>query len=477
MTCIEFTNQFLAFEHRERLFEISLHQAPCWQLIRISIYNTLGSKLAVFGKAKRQGSIPINFETIRNRLTLLPHWLNLGSAKGSNKYEILVGSHPKLLSGLCPFTGEIVQCSGSNYLNIIMPYEGYYDPILAQSQNNYFPEFPHALHWTSRFLKNRVSCKTSRQISLLAKHLSEVLLKEFSLKLESSAIQCMLEKELLHHLAFNDVFRRLIHKTTPRLVVLAVHYSRRNLALIAAANENNIPVAEMQHCPIGPVQIPYNYLDKPETLVFPNYFLTYGAYWKDSGARLPIPSENIFSVGMPRKEIGKTWTQRNTIVLFISQPIIGSELSKWAQSQLLALNAMGLDVIFKLHPDEFADWRTRYPHLTMSNVTVVTNEVSLAELQSTTKVQIGVYSNVLLDGISQGIPFIIANISGCENIALMTKYRFAQFAKSPEDIPRLIALLKEPDPDEIRAVWADNCQERFAKFLSRISRHPTQDAS
>src|SRR5699024_8411693 len=108
----------------------------------------------------------------------------------------------------------------------------------------------------------------------------------------------------------------------------------------------------------------------------------------------------------PYMDLGKkkySHVDEEKIILFISQGTIGEELSKLAK-QISELAEFPYSIIYKLHPGEYDRWKTNYPWLLNSNIQVVASDnPPLYELFAKSKIQVGVTSTAMYEGLNFGL--------------------------------------------------------------------------
>jgi hypothetical protein len=263
------------------------------------------------------------------------------------------------------------------------------------------------------------------------------------------------------------LYRWMMKRIQPRVVVFAQGYGYEDA--IEACSQLGIPTVELQHGAINPYHVGYSFDGKIGVKKnFPDYLLTWGDYWS-SAAGFPIEESRVYSVGFPYIERKKDIeAQRKQQILFISQETIGVALSKFA-NELSNIQDFEYEILYKLHPHERADWKTRYPWLVSSNVKVIDQpQVLLYDLFSECKIQIGVYSTALFEGLAFGLRTFLVDIKG---VGVMESLLKSGLVKKVSSIDELISDLKNvepPKPIEFEFFFKTNALSNISEFFSRF---------
>ncbi|SDK06899.1 hypothetical protein SAMN05216226_11661 [Halovenus aranensis] len=231
------------------------------------------------------------------------------------------------------------------------------------------------------------------------------------------------------------LFDILIRRTNPELALLSCSYGKESF--IWACKQNNVPVAELQHGVIHEYHPGYHYPGDSQKTLFPDYLLTFGEYW-DECVSYPIDRDHIYPVGYPYLESESqqyTDVTENSQIIFISQPTIGPELSKFAAE--LSEREIGFDIVYKPHPAENNHWERKYPWLADSDITVVSdNSRPLYDLFASSTVQVGVYSTAIYEGLQFGLDTYLVDLAGLEVMEYLVEKEFATVVSSVDDLEK-----------------------------------------
>jgi len=228
------------------------------------------------------------------------------------------------------------------------------------------------------------------------------------------------------------LYKSMLQRVSPMVAFLTASYGGRE-TFVEACQAEGVPVVELQHGVITRYHMGYSFPDTPKH-VFPDYIFSFGDYWADA-VELPLPDEHVIPVGYPYLERQSSryadYTSADRI-LIISQPRVREQLSKFA-IYLDKADAVDSDVIYKLHPVEYGEWREAYPGLADSNVEVVSDDPPLYELFATSTAQVGVYSTALFEGLNFGLDTFVLDAPGWEYMKYLVDSGFAVVVSSPRE--------------------------------------------
>jgi UDP-N-acetylglucosamine:LPS N-acetylglucosamine transferase len=214
-------------------------------------------------------------------------------------------------------------------------------------------------------------------------------------------------------------YSKLLKSVNPKVIFLVVSYSY--MELICAAKINNIPTIEIQHGVITKYSIAYNFSKRTEILeYFPDKLILFGDFWKKN-IELPLPDSSLISAGFPflEHQIEKyaTVTKNEKQILFVSQGTIGKDLFKIAVS--VANELHDFEIIFKLHPGEYANWKEKYDSDDNSskllNFKIIdNNKENIYSLFTKSNIVIGVYSTAIYEALAFKCKCILVDLPGVE---------------------------------------------------------------
>ncbi|MFC7136060.1 hypothetical protein ACFQRB_04850 [Halobaculum litoreum] len=262
------------------------------------------------------------------------------------------------------------------------------------------------------------------------------------------------------------LYRRLLRRIEPELVVVVVSYFRDTF--IEACQRESIPVAELQHGLIFDHHFGYSYRGSRTKRVFPDYVLTFGDYWSQ-GIEYPIPDDHVISVGYPYLEEAireyETGASTNQI-LFISQGTIGEDLSRLAV-EVASHPDMGYDVVYKLHPGEYERWTEEYPWLADADLEVIdSSEPQLYSLFAESAAQVGVGSTAVFEGLAFDLETYIYDRPGSEALAPLAQNGAARMVSSADEL--VSSLGEETEPFDREYYFEPGAAENVCAVIDRL---------
>lgn len=281
-----------------------------------------------------------------------------------------------------------------------------------------------------------------------------------------TSITPLLKRRIREDKARKLLYDLLCRRLEPDIVLLTCSYGRESF--VRSCKDNGIPVAELQHGAIDPYHPGYSFPGRSTKTVFPDYLLTWGEFWKEN-IEFPIPDENIMITGYPymesQTEQYESLDQRDQIVV-ISQPNVGPSLSQFTV-QLAGDERVSSDIVYKLHPNEYADWRERYSWLADSDVTVVDSDnPPLYQLFSQSRILLGVYSTAVYEGFNFGLETFLLDEPGISTMEWLFDLDTVHVIDSvPDFIEQYRNESNEHSPPQF---FADNSIDRLERAIGQI---------
>ena len=288
----------------------------------------------------------------------------------------------------------------------------------------------------------------------------------FDVQLDNQKVIEKINSELEGFFTYYYSYKKLIKRLRPEVVIEVTHYDKAQLAVTKIAHENNIKVIELQHGFTGKFHLAYNCKNFDDYL--PDTLLTYGDYWNQYTT---FPSEMV-AIGncYLEKEVIKSKNNRNTI-LVISQGPVADVLIDAALEIYDYIKKTGKNykIVYKLHPNEIANWKTNYKKLVNSGITVVGNEVPLYEIFANASIQIGVYSTALLEGMAFDLKTIIMKAFSYEYFNDLIENNYVYLAENNSDIINIINK-KEISKCDLSDIWKRNSYENMKSYFDKLEK-------
>ena len=438
-----------------------------WQLIRMFLYYDITRRTQTFG-APQQQSLSI-FDKIKSFTPFVKNSIFHSPFGGKENKDILIFDHPRKVI----YDGEYCDIY-SNFLVDFLKDSYSFEVLEAPYLNKHFTKKQSYIKYTDRIQLGSYIYKKFNKIQFTDEEMS--LISDVRKELEKAFnLEINLEWILtIHILNFTHDYKKYIElfkKRKPKMIFVVVAYE--NQAIVAAAKDLGITVVELQHGTITDYHLGYSYPKKTrlggEIKYFPDKILTFGDYWINSET-CPIDSKDIIPIGFPYFESQSkdfiNISPRKNQVLFISQGVIGKYLSKVAFE--LASEFKGYEVIYKLHPGEYATWRQNYPELveasSWDNFKVIDNsETPLYKLFAQSNYQVGAFSTAIYEGLMFNCKTFILDVPGVEYLDdLINK----NYVFKISDASNLIDNLDEFKPEDYdKNFFFKNLDEKLLKSV------------
>ena len=282
-------------------------------------------------------------------------------------------------------------------------------------------------------------------------------------------LRSMVEEDLSLRKARLPLYRRLVRRIDPEVALLTVSYCGRE-TFVEACQAEGVPVVELQHGVINRYHMAYSFPYEDKN-VFPDYFFSFGEFWSDS-TDLPLPDENVYPVGYPHlQRMSEEYVdvEKKQKTLFISQPGTGDRLSDVA-IELNKADGYDGEVVYKLHPKEHDVAEDRYPHLTDSDVTVVSDDPPLYRIFAESKAQVGVSSTALYEGLNFGLETYVFQLLGSEYMRYLLDNGYATEVTSTNDLVSELSAAVSDSYVQSEYFFEPNPVENFQDGLDDVLR-------
>ena len=473
---------FIEVEEELNLWSRSALGQRYWHSVRYPLFGLMAQALRLM--APRHGSwrdrpltSHVKFDPPRIRQAL-----ERGSWRDLDHAPLLVIPHTRFLESdgawVCPYTGPLTRDLRVPYWSIKDLYQARHQVPLRDPRIRYLDHVRRAAEMRFDAARALGRHRLNRLESADVRRWADELRQRVGGGPDADRVLKLVRGQLRHLVTLDDVYERLLDQVRPRLVVMAVHYSHRNIPLTRVARRRGIPVAELQHGFIGADHLAYTLAPGRRPSGFPDYLLTFGDWWRECTPGLPLDAEHCPAVGYAwldehraaarsRSSDGEVGTQPRT-VLFISQGTIGRPLSEVAAELARSTAESGVRVRFKLHPSELEGWRGRYPALVGAPLEVMDQPSPLYDAFVDNEIVVGVYSTALFEGLAFGRPTCVVRLRGWQAMQPLAEAGVLTVVDDARDLETALATAAPPAPEVVEALWATNSTERFARFVDTM---------
>lgn len=265
------------------------------------------------------------------------------------------------------------------------------------------------------------------------------------------------------------VFERLLDRISPKVIVEVVARSFDSEIINEIAYEKGIQTIELQHGTNStwyPGDIPIHQL--------PMWYFSFGDFWSRA-INLPIPDGHVISTGFPYQEMmmgeypKDKWARDGKTVIFLSSRKYGKELSEIA-AELKRLMPE-LNIIYKLHPREYADYKENYPGLEESGIEVISDSrTPLYSLFARCSIQIGVESTAIYEGMSFMLRTFIWDIPMAVNLRRLADSGYAELFSNTGELIDLIERKDSPGRTyDVEDFWKKNALNNIVTEIKKVT--------
>ena len=366
MEYTEFCAKFCEIEARYKLFDLEFNEIKYWKYARYYVFNILGQKLYDLSvpfwlDTENPWKLPRYSHQYQKYTDAIFHNVNLTSEKDIMlfTFQRRVKYKKKFIS---PVTDEISLHLQRSHCIIEEPYcEGYYRPTPIRNIKYYDV-------WEGIGDETKVYTPINR--GQLRKQLLHTFEQEYDITFtqsEKKNIISNLNYYIMYHDELVAKYMKILSRIRPKVVIYTSSYIGIRVVLTEVLKELNIPCIEILHGYVDDNCIAYNYSETGMNDSLPDYIFAYSQVQKDT-LNWGIPRDHIRGVGNPwlekrsKKFLAERGEKRNKKrITFISSanPAIEKYLVHLADH----IDQDDYEIIFKLHPEEYALWKKVYQDL------------------------------------------------------------------------------------------------------------------
>lgn len=428
-------------ENQENLFRKKIEEIYFWKIIRFSLLCEIGIKVKLMRKTQDEKNINKIEKTKKLLLgTIISFFKNNNFKKNIIVFEFndfkLYGNFEDEKNLLSKFYFDLIEKFKKEKIDFEVVYPLYLEKEYRLEKNSYAEEnYKYLFFKIIGFIKNKFNLF---KFSFEDKNYLNKLRKYFEKEIDNLEIlnEKNLRKILINFECEYKYYHNFFRIKQPQKIYIICSYGKE--ALIAAAQDLNIEVIELQHGVITKYHIGYNFPDV-KIPYFPDKLLLWGEYWK---ANVDLPKNvKIELYGYPylkrQHEKYKNIEKNLNQVIFISQGTIGKKLSEKA-IEFVKENPQ-LKVVYRLHPGEFLRWKKEYKDLyesrNLENLEISdNNEKNLYEYLFESEYLIGVNSTVIYEALNLGLKVGVVNLFGVEYVEQLIKEKYIKLFQIDEKI-------------------------------------------
>ncbi len=461
---------FLAFEREHKCSQIEVLGIPIWSLYRYEIHNAI--KKHTVGRTE-------GAQTPFSKKELFAMALNAMKSFNYRNVDVLFA------------------CDGRRNKNISTGvYENIYFDEIAKKYNSVILEHPdNHTHLTPNgmdnvFFTDKVAFETNIAVKLSKKfntnkrkkYTEEIqrnfrdIFKDIQSEFGPDIFDEMVE-EMVDRMYYFEITKKycgkILDKAKPKLIIELCYYAMECYALSALGKERGIPTAEYSHGFAFPTHTPMQYNSEDNSSVLPDYELIYS---RTQESIVHLPSQvKMITVGFPffereRERYQKQFPKDSKTICVMSTQVEGVDISKIAMELADKLKGQ-YKVILKLHPQEFAYYKDRYPWLKGSNLEIIdTLDNHVYRYLAEADICISTCSATVWEGIGFGCKPVLLNIGNTEkNMNYLISEKNVPLCNNADEIISLINQDSIPrlDPDFI---FEPHAMENICKFIDQFTK-------
>ncbi len=362
---VDFCKEFCEIENKYNLFKVEFNGIEYWKYARYFVYNLLQEKLynlvvpAWFDSSN--GSENSKYRYGYQRITdAVFHNPDIGFNK-----DILMFTFPRRVKDkkkfISPVTDEIaLHLNRSACIVETTYYGGYYRPCPIRGIK-YFDVWEGIGSGKSGVPINR---------GQLRKQILSVFEQEMDIQFTTNEKNIILTN-VNYFIMYRDElmmrYKKLITRVNPKVVLYTMSYISEWIILTEVLKEMRVPGIEILHGYVDDNCIAYNYSGTGVNDSLPDYIFAYSRVQKDT-LNWGIPRDHIRVVGNPwlekrsKKFLAERGEKRNKKrITFISSA--NPAIEKYLVHLADCIDQDNFEIVFKLHPEEYASWKTVYQDL------------------------------------------------------------------------------------------------------------------
>lgn len=455
---------FLDIEKELNLFDREFDGFHFWNYTRVYLYNTILKELNGRGEAFPRENIGFSRALSIARGCIFNSQYKFKYYK--KKKDILIMGSPRkmLVEGKYKsIYSDFIADNYSSTLTVERPFN-YMHFTPSYSQNNFYLD--------SMFVSREICVRVMQRFRPISVNISDLIgriKEELGADISEASFVKRISYLYYRYKITKKYFNKMLDAISPKIVILICYYNFENLVLIEVCREKGIPSLEIQHGLTGKMHSAYNFGCYNKNILVPDIFCTYSSFWSDS-IRLPKELVRVYDTGSVfyDEQIVKYKKSENPkAIIFLSSGTVGNRLSEIAY-ELSTMIDSKYQIIYKLHPGEYENWKSRYSILDKApNIQVIDNaDTSLYELFSQSIMQVGVYSTALYEGLGYNLKTLVLDIPDAAFVSDLIALNYATLIKDAKDIlSKLDDCISNYDSDMF---WKKDAAKNICEIIDRV---------
>ena len=419
-------------EDKYDLLDYEIDDVKVWQYIRMEIYYLMAKDLGIL--EARNVSQQSFYIVLRNLLTLLKN-LFIGNPflMPNKQKEALVFTHGKSTKIKSEFQDiytmslvDDLKKSKTSYLCFEKPYMGRH--VRSRNPETKYLDFiltASVFYGIFYNIENKAALEKIKKVELDIKKHTEINID----------IMKLIKRNVGRYKLGYFMYSRLFRKFNPKTIYSVASYSYLG-DMIAAAKNLGIKTVELQHGVVSKYHMGYSFPKKKSLLTYSNVFYSWGKFWNQAVANA-FDEVQIKGYTFFRNSINNYQElKKEKKILILSQAALGEKIMNET------LNFINIfsdhQILYKLHPAEYLNYKKYSSYSKLSKFENLTfyEDCDLYQLMSIAKIQIGVFSTSLYEGMGFSCKTYLLNLNGIEYMQDLLDSGYAKVLKL-SDIDKL----------------------------------------
>lgn len=319
--------------------------------------------------------------------------------------------------------------------------------------------------------EKKLDTQQKKDLEKFLKKINDIYETRFEIDIIENDIQYIVAS----HRFYKEQYKKIFEETYPKVIMIYPHYDEHMFSAIAAAKEMGIKSIEIQHGRINAHEAYWYEDQREEGKILPDYFFAYGKWWIEQ-IKLPTFCKPV--------EVGNVYLESqmerhpsvDTDALMISvfsNPQNGKELSEFIGRLDDLTSIRGVQILYKLHPNERRSWREKYPCLVgLKNTKVIDDGTSVYDMISRSRVVLGINSTTFFEATAYKKVRIIIYLKG--DYRPMEPLLDGGLAVGVSSVEEFIEILDNLDEQPIKEdmdgfkLWEDNAKKNASDMVLKI---------
>tara|TARA_B110000858_G_scaffold96640_1_gene111291 strand:+ start:674 stop:2014 length:1341 start_codon:yes stop_codon:yes gene_type:complete len=417
-------------EDKYMLLDFEIDNVKVWQYLRMEIYYLMAEELGILEQRnKSQQSISV---LIKNSFSLFKNIFIANPFLTLNKHkDVVVFTHNRSKKIEDKFEDIYTQSlvtdlrkSNKSFLCFEKPFQGKH--VREKDPNVKYQDFillASILYGKLYRIKDKDSLGLIRQVE-----------KEIENATNNSIdLISLIKRNVGRYKLGNKLYLSLFNKIKPKVIYSVASYSYLG-DMICAAKTLGIKTIELQHGVISKYHMGYSFEKKQELLYYSDVFYSWGNFWNKSVSNT-FNEVKSFGFQYFRDRIKRYNNKvKENKILILSQTALGEKIMN--ETLKLVNELSGFQILYKLHPEEYKMYKKypSYSKLASNKNLKFVEECNLYQIMSESKIQIGVFSTALYEGVGLCCNTFLYNLNGLEYMKDLIDSGHAKVLSSDTDV-------------------------------------------